>query len=275
VRTVLQRLAQQSDRQVRAFALVALGQRAARTTLVERAVETRVFLAKRLGEGRTGERAWAAIALGVLEHGRRDPAETNKESVRATLLDALSESQAPDELAAVAIACGLARETSAVPLLIQRIEGTSDARVQGYLSLALGMIGDARAMPALRTVLAGARFRADLLRQSAIGLVLLEDRTLVPTLLQTLEKAASLTSQAAAASVIGWIGDQRALPGLLALVANRDVTASARGFAAVALGRVCDRDRLPWNAEICEDVHYRAATVTLNAGDGTGLLEIL
>ena len=70
-------------------------------------------------------------------------------------------------------------------------------------------------------------------------------------------------------------GDHRALPALLALLGNREGTASARGFAAVALGRVCDRDRVPWSAQISEDVHYRAATVTLINGDGTGLLEIL
>ncbi len=109
----------------------------------------------------------------------------------------------------------------------------------------------------------------------AIGLALLEDRTLVPALLETLEKANSLASQAAAASVIGWIGDYRALQSLLSLLANREVTASARGFAAVALGRICDRDRLPWNASITEDIQYRAAPATLIAGDGTGVLEIL
>jgi hypothetical protein len=32
---------------------------------------------------------------------------------------------------------------------------------------------------------------------------------------------------------------------------------------------------MPWNASVAQDVHYRAATVTLTAQDGTGLLDIL
>jgi HEAT repeat protein len=159
-------------------------------------------------------------------------------------------------------------------VVLTKLERTAEPRLQGYLCVALGLLGDARATKPLKTVLADARFRPELLKSAAIGLAMLEDRTLVPTLVETLSTATSLASQGAAASVIGWIGDRRAVDPLLKLLGNKDVTASARGYAAVALGRVCDRDRLPWNAVVAEDVHYRAATVTLVAGDGTGVLEI-
>jgi len=275
VRTVLQRIATSSERQTRAFASMSLSQRAARMSNADRAAEVRAFLAKQLAEGRSNERAWAALALGVLEHGRPAGTEANEASVRAGLVTGLKECGSPEELGALAIACGLAGEVAAVPILLDRLEHASEARVQGHLAVALGLIGDTRGSAPLKVLLANARFRPELLRQVAIGLALLEDRTLVPALLETLEKANSLASQAAAASVIGWIGDYRALQSLLSLLANREVTASARGFAAVALGRICDRDRLPWNASITEDIQYRAAPATLIAGDGTGVLEIL
>ncbi len=275
VRSTLQRVADAGERQARSFALIALAQRAVRAGVEASAVDARVFLAKRLLEGRSNERAWAALALGILEHGRKTPGETNALSVRASLVAALKDCGSPDELGALAIACGLCAEPAAVPILLQRLEHASEPRLQGHLAVALGLIGDQHAVLALRGQLATARFRPDLLRQTAIGLALLEDRTLVPTLVETLAKAASLASQGAAASVIGWIGDRRAVTPLLELLAKGDVTDGARGFAIVALGRVCDRDRLPWNAVISEDVNYRAPTVTLLSGDGTGLLDIL
>jgi HEAT repeat protein len=274
VRATLERIALGGERQSRSFALIALAQRAARTHSATVAAETRAFLAERLSDGKSHERAWAALALGVLERERKAPNEVNAQSTRALLVSTLKDCGSPEEVGALAIGCGLASDLDAVPVLITKLERTADVRVQGYLAVALGLLGDARATQPLKAVLADARFRPELLRSAAIGLAMLEDRTLVPTLVDTLSTATSLASQGAAASVIGWIGDKRAVDPLLKLLANRDVTASARGYAAVALGRVCDRDRLPWNALIASDVHYRAATVTLLAGDGTGVLEI-
>lgn len=274
-RVTLQRLALTGERQARAFATLALAQRAARPSEPASASETREFLLKRLSEGRSQERAWAGLALGILEHGRKAPDEAGAASVRAGLLGALKDSASPEELGALAIANGLCRSEGAVPILLQKLERVSTAGVQGHLAVALGLIGDPRGLAPLREVLATARFRPELLREVAVGLALLEDHTLVPTLVDTLEMAQSQASQAAAAGVIGWIGDRRAVRPLLALATRSDATASARGFAIVALGRVCDRDRLPWNAWIATNVNYRAATATLVAGDGTGLLEIL
>lgn len=275
VRATLQRIALGGERQTRTFALIALSERGARARDERAVAETRAFLARRLAEGRSYERSWAALALGVLEHARRKAGEANSTSVRASLVATTKDCGSPDELGALATACGLAGDVAAVPVLLQKLERTSDPRLQGHLAVALGMIGDTRANEALKGLLAHARYRPELLRQAAIGLALLEDYTLVPTLIETLTQAQSHASQAAAASVIGWIGDRRAVVPLLALLENRDATASARGFAAVALGRVCDQDRLPWSASFAEDVHYRAATATMLAGDGTGLLEIL
>jgi hypothetical protein len=274
VRATLQRVALGGERQSRSFALIALAQRAARAPSEPIAAETRAFLSQRLSEGKSHERAWAGLALGVLERERRAPGETNAVSARAILLSALKDSGSPDEVGALAIGCGLAGEADAMQVVLTKLERTAEPRLQGYLCVALGLLGDARATKPLKTVLADARFRPELLKSAAIGLAMLEDRTLVPTLVETLSTATSLASQGAAASVIGWIGDRRAVDPLLKLLGNKDVTASARGYAAVALGRVCDRDRLPWNAVVAEDVHYRAATVTLVAGDGTGVLEI-
>jgi HEAT repeat protein len=274
VRATLQRIVLGGERQARSFALIALAQRAARTQAADVVADTRAFLGQRLANAKAHERAWAALALGVLEHGRANTGEANSTSVRAVMLSALKDSGSPDEIGALAIGCGLTGDRDATSILMEKLARVSDARTQGHIMVGLGLIGDTRATNALRDVLARTRFQPELMASAAIGLALLEDRSLVPALVDMLARAGSGASQATAASVLGWIGDRRAIDPLLALLADRNATATARGFAANALGRVCDKDRLPWDAVLSEDVHYLAATATLIGGDGTGVLEI-
>ncbi len=278
VRNALKSAVANADLQSRRFALVALAQCAARPGRDgkdEGATDVRLFLASRLADGRSHERCWAALALGILEHERRARSGESGANLRAQVFAALRDSASGTEIGALAIAAGLMGDKDATPVLLAKLEHASEPATQGKLAVALGLLGDERAGPALRAQLASARFRPELLRETAIGLALIEDASLVPSLINTLEKAESLASQSAAASVLGWIGDRRSIDPLLALMARTEATASARAFAAVALGRVCDQDRLPWNAVMMQDCHYRAATPTMRSSDGTGLLDIL
>jgi hypothetical protein len=60
------------------------------------------------------------------------------------------------------------------------------------------------------------------------------------------------------------------------MLADRDRTATARGFAAAALGIVADQSPLTWVTHYSLDLNYRAVTETLNSADGgTGLLQLL
>ncbi|MBC8327822.1 MAG: hypothetical protein H8E31_03665, partial [Planctomycetes bacterium] len=80
----------------------------------------------------------------------------------------------------------------------------------------------------------------------------------------------------AAATAIGFIGDHRSVTPLADLLGNdRDFTPLGRAFAAVALGLVADKETLPWNSKIAEDLNYRAAVSTLRDQAGTGILDIL
>ena len=68
----------------------------------------------------------------------------------------------------------------------------------------------------------------------------------------------------------------RSVDPLIEMLQNQSVTASARGFAAVALGIVADKEELPWNAKISVNINYRANTPTLtDPAEGTGILDIL
>ena len=77
------------------------------------------------------------------------------------------------------------------------------------------------------------------------------------------------------ASALGFIGDARSLDPLVKMLQDKQLTASARGFAAVALGIVADKEALPWNAKVSIDINYLANTSTLTTTEGSGLLDIL
>ncbi|MDP6368623.1 MAG: HEAT repeat domain-containing protein, partial [Planctomycetota bacterium] len=120
------------------------------------------------------------------------------------------------------------------------------------------------------------KYKAELLQQAAIALGLLGDKDLVPELVDMLTGAKSLASQAAISSALGFIGDARSIDPLISMLQDGQITDRARGFAAVALGLVADKEDLPWNAKIAVDTNYRASTSTLtSASEGTGILDIL
>ena len=100
-------------------------------------------------------------------------------------------------------------------------------------------------------------------------------RDLVPDLVRMLEAAHGYSSQAAIASALGFIGDTRSIDPLVKMLRRKDITDSARGFAAVALGIVADKDPLPWNSRISANIDYRANTTTLTSPESTGILDIL
>jgi HEAT repeat protein len=103
---------------------------------------------------------------------------------------------------------------------------------------------------------------------------LLGDKDVVPELIEMLKNARGLASQASISTALGLIGDQRSLEPLLAMLKGEGLTDTARAFAIVSLGNVCDPRPLPWNTPLALDVNYRALTSTL-VGDSAGVLDIL
>jgi HEAT repeat protein len=138
----------------------------------------------------------------------------------------------------------------------------------------LGLLGLPEAIPPLRAILAKARYQPELLRETAIALAMLGDDDLVTTLVDDLRQAKSLASQASVARALGFAGGLHAVEPLARMLEDRALTAGARGFAAVALGMVCDRERVPWNARLSFGVNYLAAPATLIDGSA-GILDIL
>jgi HEAT repeat protein len=263
----------------RAFALMSLSEAAARHGLgVEQGSalgECREVLLEELARGKSRSRSWAALALGVLEfrlqHQGAEPALAVHEALRRALAGAAG----PDEAGACAVAIGLAGDAEGALSLGERLAGPGDDVLRGYFALGIGLSGNRTLAQGVRAVSAGARYRPFLLQQCAIALALLGDKNLAPELTSELRTATGQASQSWLAQALGMVGDSRSVPVLVEMVRDRGLTDAARGNLTSALGIVCDKDELPWYHALSSRVNWRAATSTLIAGNGTGVLEIL
>ncbi|QDU67552.1 HEAT repeat domain-containing protein [Engelhardtia mirabilis] len=223
----------------------------------------------------SGEDQWAALALGLygylLNHRDEAPAAALAQALR----ERLGASRSGDDIGSTAVAVGLFGDLGARDGLVALLEEVNDPQTQGYVALGLGLLGDKRAIEPIQKVLDDAEYKPQLLQQAATALGLLGSKRTVETLVEMLDSAGSLSSQAAAASALGFIGDRSSVSPLIAMLQDDSLTETARGFAAVALGIVADKEELPWNSKIASDLNYRASTPTLNSMSGRGVLNIL
>jgi len=280
--TLIRVLAESRDDQTRSFALIALGQvggRSGRPGANESGTrDCRNELLATLTRGRTKLRPWAAIGIGVMEREIVDgeAGEAGRSvGAESAVRSALREAGAPKDVAAYAIACGIAKDPDARSILREKLGSTNEDDVRGYVAVALGLAGARDALGDIQRIVKESRFRPALLKQAAIGLGLLGDKALVGDLVAMLGQAQGLSAQAAVASALGFIGDSRSIDPLVEMLRRREITSAARGFAAVALGIVADKEPLPWNSRISENLQYRASTSTLTSPEGTGILDIL
>ncbi|HET6201637.1 MAG TPA: HEAT repeat domain-containing protein, partial [Planctomycetota bacterium] len=225
-------------------------------------------------------RPWVGLSLGVLAY--RDKASKRPEKVKdldgivEDLVRSMKEERSPEFAAAFGLALGLAGDTRVREELTKKMLELSDEDARGYLSLGIGLLGCRDARDALHGQLREGVRKPLLLQQAAIGLGLLSDQTAVPELLEILKDAKTLSVQAAVATALSLIGDPRSVDSLLRIARDGRLNDCARGFAIVALGRIGDKEAIPWNSGIAWMANYRAFTRTLvGGGFAPGILDIL
>ena len=236
------------------------------------AVET---LLRQLSRARSGGDRWAALALGVFGRRSADDGRTVPAELAGAILSALDETGSPEDVAAFSIALGLLADPRAEEVLAERLEDVRDDAARGYVAVGLALSRSFGASDRLREILVESKYRPDLLQQVAVALGLLGDTQTGPELLQMLGEARTLAGQAGVAVGLGLLGDRRAVEPLVGLLQDDEQSASARAFAAAALGLVSDRERLPFNTPLSVGVNYPAAPPTLLDQEGFGVLNVL
>jgi len=232
-------------------------------------------LVSRLSNGKSGEEHWAGLGIGVLAWNLNEQKLAVDKGTLLPLLAALDKSKAVEDIGAFSISNGIAGNPESRPRLRELLAKTSDPVARGYVALALGLLNAQDALEEIKAIVEQSEYKPDLLKQAAIALGLLGDKNTVTTLVTMLGEAKSLATQASLASALGFIGDKRSVIPLVEMLENTTMTPTARGFAAVALGIVADKEPLPWNSKIAVDLNYRASLPTLNTQDGKGVLNIL
>ncbi|MFT7484415.1 MAG: HEAT repeat protein [Candidatus Paceibacteria bacterium] len=264
---------------VRTLAFVSLGQAAGRvsTGMVdeEGVAKVRSFLLKELEQGRSTDRGWVALALSLQERAAQAGGAAPSAQVPKLLAKVMRDAKSPNEIGAYAVALGIVQDLESAKLLHEKLSVTADDRARGYICLGLGLMNSRSSVGMLRGLLESAGNRPLLLRESAISLGLVGDKSVVLDLVTQLNKATSLTSQSSIAAALGAIGDARSVDPLLHMLEDPKTNVRARAFAAVALGIVADKEALPWNAKIAVGANYMAGTPTLTDGQGAGILDIL
>jgi len=280
IRAVLVGAVKDGEPQVRRFALIALAQSGGTPGEGEQAVggtdAVRKELLKQMSRGKTQLKPWAGLGIGVLSRQLKDEGQAFDDGALSALAAAAADCKRPAEIGAYLVGLGIAGHSESRDLCLEKMEyftGSDEAR--GYAAVALGLMKERSAIEPIQDIIRKSKYKPDLLKQAAIALGLLADKELVPDLIKMLEEAKGLATQAAISTALGAIGDSRSIDPLVEMLGNTQITDTARGFAAVALGIVCDKESLPWNSKISTNINYRANTVTLTGQGGTGILDIL
>lgn len=277
IRAALRKATTEADRQSRNFSMISMAQIGGRAGKgdgnEDGQKDCRTHLLSSLTGSKNHLRPWAGMGVGVMERALKDASLPQSASAKETLRTSLKGEGAPEILGAYAIAAGIAQDLEAKEILRGKLKDTSEQNAKGFLCVSLGLMGARDSLKEIQDIVRDSKYKPELLKQSAIGLGLLGDKELVPELVKMLEEAKALSSQASLASALGFIGDSRSIDPLVAMIKRKDLTESARGFAAVALGIVADKELLPWNSKLSVNLNYRANTSTLT-GEGKGVLDI-
>lgn len=265
LRTTIERC---SDAQTRHFAIMALAQIGARDkSFSEHEAEHHKMLYSLMAEmvrtDRPSHQPFGALAVAI--HARAHQA------LRAEAGDKIHEVflrvSNPSYRGAMAVALGLLGHRPAQEDLWTRFEEARDSRLQGFLALSLGLLGETSKAETLREMIAHKGIDPALRLQLARALGLMADVRAVDTLADYLKNVGSLSEGASCAQALGLIGDRSVIDSLTGIVRDTTKGETQRGFAIAALGILAERTELPWNSVFSVNSNYRAK--------GPALAEIL
>ena len=172
-----------------------------------------------------------------------------------------------------AYALGVIGDAQAIPPLIDALKD-EDSRVRIRAAYALGRIGDAQAIPPLIDALKDENSRVRWSAADALGGI--GDAQAIPPLIDAL-KDKDFSVRSSAVYALGVIGDAQDIPPLID--ALKDENYSVRIRAAYALGRIGDAQAIPPLIDALKDENYsvriRAAYAYRRIGDAQALTPLI
>ena len=269
---VMTRQEKSRDQDARHFAMIALGRIGGEAN--------RAYLLKKMAKtSKRPDKAWYALAIALLHHQedrKHSASDLTLRSDAAALHDMFKKEGNRSVAAGIAVALGMMDYRAASLDILDRLENIqNDDQPAGYMALSLGMMGESEARDLLQHLIDKSKRRDQLLMQVSIGLGLLGDNELTTRLVKLLQaKHTTVAVYGSVATALGFLNDRKTIDPLLALVSRDDQQGLSRAFAAVSLGLIGEKERLPWNSKIASGSNYVANFETLTGGS-LGVLDIL
>jgi HEAT repeat protein len=231
------------------------------------------LLAKEFVDGRTMERPYAALALGLLGfEGESEKPQELRYEISELISKELKQLKGDKvALGAQAIALGMVgdRRKETVDLLISILKDRGqEKKLRGAAAMALGLIGAPEAKAAVMTALEEREDR-DLRTDTAVAAGLLGDSGAVEKLVEVLnDPKASQFVLGSVALALGQIGDYRSIEPMKAILEPEKVNGAypdlTRALVAVALGQIADQNSVRVLSRLSKDINYRASVPSLD-----------
>lgn len=232
----------------------------------------RSFLIEQARSGRTGERTYAALALGLMCREIGDTMNVDlynkfaSEARTALRAGLMSKKFSKRDRAAFAVALGIAGDKPSITQLTELVDDDKgDAELRGYSAIALGHIGVAtrQVLQPIRAALMSRR--SERLRQScATALGLLQDKQAVRMLTEELQHARSQSARGQIIVALAKVGNEDAIAPLVKRLKDAKEQDLTRALACAGLGIVGDINWIPALAAISKDINFRASGDAFN-----------
>ncbi len=182
--------------------------------------------------------------------------------VRGQLERIATSSASKERQAAAVAALGLLGDVRALPVLRTQLAESKDKLIRGFAAEALGVLGDRSVRPQLLAMVRrdgddDVRYRA------ALGLGYTADQGTLQVFLEVLTSTRSQEVKTALSRVIGELGDRRALPALLKVAGDGEADTWTRRRALASIGMIAETADQAWATAYQRGVNYPIATPTL------------
>lgn len=266
------------DKLTRYFALISMGQIGGQTNFEK--------LVKAFKHGKTDQKGWAAIGLGLLAfHTPKTKAGTPQKTgvvsmgdrVGKLLLKPLWNTANRDVRAAISLALGLCDYKPAAAELRRMLKRYRKVEeFAGYICIGLALMDDKASGKLINEVMGESSRRPLLMAQAAMALAKLRHPGAGMTLRNALRNSSSrrTLTLAATSMAMGYLADPDNVQPMVNTLLNKGNNKLVRAFAAVALGSMAENDPLTWSAWIAMNMNYTSTVETLTNGS-SGILDIL
>jgi len=220
---------------------------------------SRAVLLEALASGLPEVRSHAALGLGILGSSEPDAAYSR------ALADGMRREKDPLVRSAHAIALGILGDIAAIPALREALDDASDPREIFYGAVALGMLADRTSLAKFRAWVRDESIHPDVRHAAALAVGLMGDRSVLRALETSMLETESPVVRDGSTVALGFLGDCTSMSSLRKMLEDRTLPEAARVRAALAIGLAGEDSELPLFHRFTNHLNYRNPVDSIGA----------